>query len=182
VAAADPAAFPVLAAAPGMTARDIERASTIDFKLPADDNERGVIQPPDPCRVQIVHPEHGFEVPPGRFTIVDCDRGRAWRITATPCLEYLGLDDTIELVRTIAEAVEKARWEWLQSPDYDVLPAELPKREGESMLGEWKLGDWVCELSVYQALEVGSDEARIANMPGGGWLTTVIVWDPTLRR
>jgi hypothetical protein len=174
--------FPVLSAAPGLTSHEIARLSTVTFATPDDADERGILQPRDPCRVEIRHPEHGFEVPAGRFTVVDCYKGVATRITATPCLDYLGLDQTIEVVRTIAAAVEQAKWEWLQSPDYDVLAAELPKRKGEVILGEWRLGKWMCELRVYQALEVGSDEARLANMTAGGWLPTVIVWDQELLR
>jgi hypothetical protein len=172
----------LLVAAPGMKSREIARLSTVSFDLPDDGDDRGLIQPSDPCAVRIDHAEHGFEVPPGRFTLVDVNRGTASRITATPQLDYTGLADTIEVVRVVATAVEAARWEWLQSPDYDVLPAELPKRKGEVILGEWKLGGWMCELRCYQALEVGSDEARIAGMADGGWLVTVIVWDRELLR
>ena len=172
----------LLVAAPGMTIKEIVERSTARFEAPREDDERGRAQPEGPTRVLIYHPEHGFEVPAGRFTIVDTSKGIAWMVTATPQLDYLGAEETIALLRRIHDAISAANWEWEEVPNYDVLAQELPKHTGRVLLGRWRLGSWEANLTVSQALEVSSEEARIAGMPGGGFLTTLTVYDEALDR
>lgn len=173
--------YPVLTAAPGMMIKEIVKRSTVRFYgVPSDQDERGRLQPRDPTRVIIYHPEHGFEVPAGRFTIVDSYKGIAHTVTATPHLDYLGPDETIALVRRIADALNAARWEWVELPNYPVLPAELPKQDIVVRLGRWTLGSWTADLHVRPGLD--PEAAKIAGMERGGFLTTLIVYDEKLWR
>lgn len=177
----DEAKYPVLTAAPGMRIKEIVERSTVRFYgVPSDQDERGRLQAKDPTRVMIYHPEHGFEVPAGLFTIVDSYKGIAHTVTATPQLEYLGVDETIALVRRIDDMLNAAKWEWVERPNYDVLPAELPKRDLEVLLGRWTLGSWTADLHVKPGL--GPEAAKIAGMERGGFLTTLIVYDEKLWR
>lgn len=172
-------AEPVLVAAPGMTMGEIAAASTAKFDMPRPDDEKGIIQPADAHRVEIKHPRSGIAVPAGLFTVVDVLKGMAYRVTATPQLDYLNLQDTIDLVRLIVDGFDRAGWEAIETPIFDALPIGLPQKTNV-VLGEWKLDSWGAELRAKQALEVGSDAARYAGFPEGGWLNTLVVWDEKL--
>jgi hypothetical protein len=171
---------PLLTAAPGMSIRDIAHLSTARFKLPREDDDRGTAQPRGPCRVAIHHPQHGFEVPAGEFTIVDFVKGIATQVTATPQLDYSTVEQTVALLRLITDRITEAGWQPIETPIFEVLATELPKHQGRLHLGEWKLGSWTAELRVHQHLEAGSESAKIVGMPDGGFLTTLVVWDKEL--
>jgi hypothetical protein len=165
-----------------MTSGEIAAASTVSFEMPAPDDERGLIQPGEPHRVSIPHAQRPLDLPAGLFTLVDVDRSRATRVMATPSLEYLDVPATVDLLHLIEVRANAAGWDAVQTPNYTVLGQELPKRRGDMILGEWDIEGWKAEMRVRAALKPGSEEAKLAGLPGGGFLTTLIVWDPVTLR
>lgn len=162
-----------------MTSGEVAAASTAKFKLPGDDEERGIIQPTDPSRFELRHPELGVSLPQGLYNVVDANKGRIYRVMSTPQLDYLALRETIELIKLIADAIAATKWEPIQTPIMDALPAGLPQRRA-ALVGHWKAGTWQAELRVKQDLLAGSEEARAVGFAEGGFLTSLTVWDDKL--
>lgn len=173
-------AHPVLVAAPGMTVGEVVAASTATFKVPRDDEERGIIQPSDPCRVDIRHPDLGVSLPPGLYNVVDAHKGRVYRVMSTPQLDYLALAETIALIQLVSDAIAQTQWQPIETPDFNALPRGLTQRRA-ALVGHWTDDkSWVAELRVKQDLLAGSDEARAVGFAEGGFLTSLTVWDDKL--
>lgn len=107
--AMQPASVPVVRAALGWAARDVERASTAAVRF--DDDDKSVIIPEgEPVALVYADPEHGFELPPGLTLRVDQTAGRVYSIRTTPHTEALTAASARALYHGIVASLTARGW------------------------------------------------------------------------
>ena len=170
--------YPVLAAAPRMTLEQVERVSTVAFKMPPK-GRRAAVQPRDPHHFRLEDPQHGFETPATIFSVVEARDGTVTRARVSPHLDYLKLDDAVVLVRELSERFDKAQWVVLRLKSDQSIRKDLVK-SNEIVAGKWEASTWVMELRVKRAIEAGSDEAALLQFDEDSYLVTLVIWDDEL--
>ena len=171
---------PNLTVAPGMKIADVvERSPAIKFfHVPADDEKRAIAQPQDPHRVSLLIPdiEHGFTLPAGLLSFVDCTFGVVYQITTNPQIGFLDEKGTNVLRVTIVNMMKRTKWTPTAEPE--PMPTE---EDSAKTAGAWKRGAWVAELEVKLMHEAGPMMEAVG-IKGPAYLSTLTIRDEDLTR
>ena len=167
---------PVLEAAPGMTMTEAAAASTVPFRVPADNEEPCLAQPHVPHRFRLRDPARGFDAPAGLFSVLEGTRGVIFRLRATPHVGYISQREAIALSGALADKIEGKRWLRRLRREPGDLAARLDEAS-EDKAGDWLGDEWVCEVWIRLAVRKDSDAGRLMQLEDDAYLTTLLIWD-----
>jgi hypothetical protein len=171
-------ATPALVAAPGMPSSEVLKLSEMALKPPRPNIHHGYIQPKEPHRVVLKDDLHGFEIPPGLFSLVETRYDKVQRLRATPHIDYVGVDDAVAVLQVLSDSLAAAGW---KGPVFDPAPvAEQIRKSGFAVLERWRAGPWVAELNVRRSVLANSTEGREMQLEEDGHLVTLQIWDEDL--
>jgi hypothetical protein len=166
-------AYPRVVATPGATLTEVAAASTMPLVLPAPDADPGLVQPNGPHVVVIAHPELGFELPPGLFTLIEASAGVVHTVRSSPHIDYLDGGAAGDLAATLDEGLRARGWARVE-PDHDG-PLEPVIEDGRGVAATLVGGGWTAEIHLRLVHEAGSASARYLELEADGWLVTLIV-------
>lgn len=171
-------ATPALVAAPGMLASEVVALSDVPVRPPRPDVHHGYMQPKDPHRVIVKDERRGFEIPAGLFSLVETRHDKVQRLRATPHIDYVNVEGALDVSRGLVDAMTAAGWE---GAPIEVEPARFDlAKTGFVVLGPWRAGPWVAELSIRRSVEAASEEGRAMELAEDGLLVTLHIWDEEL--
>ncbi len=166
--------LPLVSVAPGFGYDELARRSTMPLDPPRPAGRAlAAVQPDGPHRLRIDHPALGFELPAGRFTLIQLEDGVVVEIRATPQLDYLPLDGAIALCRRIEASARAAGWRRVL-PEGDA-PIDPAIDDDAALAAVLHGGEWTAALKLRRVHEQGDPLARQIGFDGDAWLVTATV-------
>lgn len=166
----------LLVAAPGMTLEAARNASSAPFDVPPDTDERSFAQPGAPHAFRLSHPDHGIDLPEGKFSVLEAHRGVIFRLRVTPHMTSLSLEDAAELARGIGAKLRDAGWQRREERPAATLRERL-KDDGEDRAASFIAGEWIAEVWARRIVRAGSEMARLMGKEEDEYVVTLLVWD-----
>jgi hypothetical protein len=173
-----PADLPRLVAAPGMTLREVIASSTA--ALSTYENEgRGLAQPDGPHHL-VLHALGGdLELPAGLFSLLQTSGPLVYRLRVTPHIDHLDHDGALAFADVLIQSLLAAGWKGAASIDAKVVDEVLAIADRISA-GPWQLRTWTAEIEIRRIVRGGTELAEVLELPGDGFLATLLIWDEHL--
>ena len=161
----------VLIAAPGMPLDEVVRRSTVELGVLREADGWALAQPRHSHTILIEHPEHGFALPEGLFTILEADEGRIVRIVASPQADLLDWSEAWQRARGLAASIEHAGWR-LRGAMAGEGDVDLSV---DTVIGIWIAIGWRSEMRLRRASVPTRDPAIEVPATGAVWLLSLQV-------
>jgi hypothetical protein len=156
-----------------MSLDQVAAGTTIALKLPPRDADPGLVQPSVPHQLSIPHPEHGLELPPGLFTLIDAREHVVRIIRSSPHIDYVTPAQATRLLREIDDHMRQRGWRRLSPRDDAPLSPTLEDRD--TVFAVLMGGDWTTELRARIVHRATSESGRHLQLEDDGCLVTLVV-------
>lgn len=173
-----PADPPRLVAAPGMTLREVIAASTAALSTYEKDG-RGLAQPDGPHRLVLRAPGGDLELPAGLFSLLQTSGPLVYRLRVSPHIDHLDHDGAVAFADELIQMLLAAGWKGAGNIDAKAVDDALVDVDRVGA-GPWHLRTWTAEIELRCIVRGGTELAEILELPGDGFLVTLVVWDEHL--
>lgn len=165
---------PALIAAPGMHLAEALARSTARVRAPADLRGRGAAQPLEIHIFGLEDDVHGFQLMPGRYTLLSLQDARIDAVHVSPHEEYLDADQAATLLERCADRLAQARWSRTSS-ESPARACAVTEATGEALAGTWRAAQWTAELRLRRVHQVDTPIARLLGLARDAHLVTLSI-------
>ena len=170
---------PKLVAAPGMTLREVVAASTAALST-YEKEGTGLAQPAaGPHRLVLRASGRDLELPAGLFSLLQTSGPLVYRLRVTPHIDHLEHDGALAFADELIQTLLGAEWKGAGHVDAKAFADALVDGDRFSA-GPWRLRTWAAELEIRRIVRGGTELAEILELPGDGFLVTLMIWDEHL--
>jgi hypothetical protein len=171
-------------AAPGMSGRDVERASSASLTLPDPRRRHATLQPHGPHGFVLACADEWLALGDSLFSVIELEHGTVHRLRTTPQLGYLDPRAALARAEALLERLESAGFEPRERVERQVV-ARIAREHPRVRVSEHALDvrgvEWRAELWLRITLRAASATARLFGLAHDACLVTLIVHDRARR-
>ena len=176
----------VLVAAPNMTFDAVVQASTVPLAAKTErDDGSWLAQPQGKHAFRLPHPTLGFELMPGRFSLIEASGQTVFRVRSTPLLSYATFAEAYRIVEALDEKFAAAGWEPRDRQERRRLEQRFRRRTSMVACVYTPLPDirekaeplprWRIDVEMRRAIGRGSADADAHGLQRDAFLVTAVL-------
>lgn len=140
-------AYPRVVAAPQMPLAEVLARSSARMSIPRAVQGLSAAQPLQLHEFELGHPELGFRLEPGRFTLLKLVDATVASVRVSPQLDYLDPHGATALLDRCAAVLRAATWE--ADGSFSAEQARVNATlAGEALAGAWRAPQWRAQLRL----------------------------------